>query len=105
MFNKFAISTLLVISMLLVGCSTNTSSIITDERPGVSIVGAESGDKLYIDNVLMGNAKDFNGDPKVLFVESGRHDVMVISKTGAILLSENIYVTKGQIRQLSLGAR
>jgi|GEM_PF-3927069 len=105
MFNKFAISTLLVISMLLVGCATNTSSTITDERPGVAIDGAKGGDKLYIDDVLMGDAKDFNGSPTVLFVESGRHEVTVISKTGAILVSESIYVTKGQIRKLSIGNR
>jgi hypothetical protein len=105
MFNKFAIGTLLAISLLLVGCSTNTSTTITDDRPGVAIIGAQSGDKLYVDKVLMGDAKDYNANPDVLIVEPGRHEVMVISKSGAVLLSESVYVTKGQIRELAIGAR
>jgi hypothetical protein len=100
----YILQSLIIISVLLTGCTTNTSTTITDERPSISIIDAKSGDKLYLDERLVGDADNYNGEPSALFVESGRHEIMVISKSGKILMSESIYVTNGQTRELSIGA-
>lgn len=87
------------------GCYTNTSSTIVDERPAIAFVGGQAGDSVLVNGLEMGDASIYDGDPKVLYVESGRHLIEVKTAKGRTLLSTNVMLDKGQVRKFSLGAR
>jgi hypothetical protein len=100
------ISVLVAFALLsLTGCYTNTSSTISDERPSIAFIGGQSGDSVYVNGIEMGDASEYDADPKVLFVEAGRNLVEVKSKKGSMILSTSVMLDKGQIRKFSLGSR
>jgi len=63
---------------LFAGCSMpNTVVRTVDDRPTLAIKGAPAGAILYVDNISMGDAGQYDGDPTILTVEPGTHVVRV----------------------------
>ncbi|MGA7829134.1 MAG: hypothetical protein WCA04_15860 [Geobacteraceae bacterium] len=75
---KLICFSLLLTVFLFAGCSMpNTTVRTVDDRPTLAIKGAPAGSILYIDNISIGAAGQYDGDPTVLTVEPGTHVVRV----------------------------
>ena len=87
--------TLAVIGLvtLLAACAYPTErTAIPDERPSLAFTDAPAGSTVWIDNLRMGMAADFNGVDRVLVVEPGNHQVEV--RLGdRVLLSERVFLS------------
>ncbi len=82
----------LLFSMLLLvcGCRYPTTNVSTgDSRPTLSFNNAPKGSYVWVDGINMGHAAQYNGNPKVLIVQPGTHEVKVTL--------ENILLTKQTI--------
>lgn len=78
---------------ILAACSMpNTTVRTTDTRPGIVIDGAPVGAILYVDGQLFGEADKYNGQPNMLMVEPGTHNVVVKGADGAPLFERDIFV-------------
>ena len=89
--NKFLV--MLVALLLLAACSMPTTTVrTTDTRPGIAIDGAPDGAILYVDDLRIGEANKYDGQPNVLTVEPGTHTVVVKGADGAPLIDRKIYV-------------
>ncbi|MDZ8118481.1 hypothetical protein [Pontiella agarivorans] len=64
-----------------------------DARPTLGIAGAPAGAKLFVDGLDMGPAARFNGKAGVLLVESGKHQIEVRSPSGAVLYTEEVFLS------------
>jgi hypothetical protein len=63
---------------LLVGCALPTTKVSTGSAPPTLIIkGAPVGSILIIDGLAMGNATQYDGNPKTLAVLEGTHKVEV----------------------------
>jgi len=83
-------------------CSYPQGKVVRgDERPSIAVEGAPETAVLEVDGIVHGNAEDFNGDPKVLLIESGTHTVRVLDGD-EVLLSQEVYVSSGETRVLTL---
>jgi hypothetical protein len=61
-----------------VACAGPTTVVRTvDTRPAIAVVGAQPGSTLYLDGVAVGDPADFDGNPGVLRVEPGTHEVEI----------------------------
>jgi hypothetical protein len=74
-----------LLSVFAIGCNTYpvTSVSAVDSRPTLSFTGATEGEILFVDGINMGSVSQYNGNPKVLVVQPGTHEVsaMVNNKT------------------------
>ncbi|MCH8157025.1 MAG: hypothetical protein IID18_04615 [Nitrospinae bacterium] len=87
---------ILLICVFLFSCSLPITKVETgDSRPVLAIEGAPQNSKLYIDGLLVGNANDYNGSPRVLLVEPGTHEVSVITLSGKSIYNQRIFVESG----------
>jgi len=78
--------------LFLVGCSMPTTSVQTvDDRPSISVHGAPRGAVLFVDGLSMGPADYYDGDPHILRLESGTHEIRIV-KDGAVVFSERIFL-------------
>jgi len=88
----------------LVGCaypSTNVRSV--ESRPSIAISGAAKGATLVVDGLSMGDASQFDGKPKALLLEPGRHRVEVKSG-GVTLLSKEVFLGAEGMTYLFVGS-
>ena len=69
-----------LLSVFAIGCNTYpvTSVSAVDSRPTLSFIGAAEGEVLYVDGINMGPVTQYNGDPKVLVVQPGTHEVSLM---------------------------
>jgi len=75
---KKSILALLVGTFALGGCSMPSTVVRTvDDRPTLAFKGAPKEATLFVDGINMGSASQYDGDPKVLTVETGTHNVLV----------------------------
>lgn len=83
---KIVISLLLsILTCILCSCSMpNTFVRNVDDRPKLVFKGAPEGAVLVVDGLNMGNAGQYDGDPKVLVVEPGTHSIRVTSGSDVI---------------------
>jgi hypothetical protein len=69
-----------ILSVFVIGCNTypvtNVSTV--DSRPTLSFTGAPEGSLLLVDGINMGAVSQYNGNPKVLTVQPGTHEVTVM---------------------------
>ncbi len=63
--------------------------------PGLIVKGAPAGSTLLVDGLVIGPATDFNGNPKVLAVLVGVHNVEVRSGT-SVVFSEKVFSSNGE---------
>jgi hypothetical protein len=91
-----------LILALCSACSYPGGKVVRgDTRPSIAVNGAPATAVLEVDGIVHGNAEEFNGDPKVLLIESGTHTVRVLDGD-EVLLSQDIYVSNGETRVLTL---
>jgi len=75
---KTSLFVMLVIMTVICSCSMpNTSVRTVDDRPTLAFKGAPENAVLIVDGLNMGNASQYDGEPKVLTVEPGTHMVRV----------------------------
>lgn len=84
----------ILLLVLLASCTGMPQTVVTtpDTRPSLAVAGAPDGALLYVDGRLAGEAVRFDGNPGILLVEPGTHEVTVRGKDGAVLLEERIFV-------------
>lgn len=82
-----------VASMLLAGCSAPSTTVRTvDTRPAIAILDAAPGAVLVVDGRAVGPAAAFNGDPTVLRLEPGTHDVEIQDPAGRTVYRQTIFI-------------
>ena len=70
----------------------STTVRTTDTRPSLAFEGAPEGAKVYLDGLLMGEAEKYDGQPGVLVVEPGTHNIVVKGRDGSVLLEQKVYM-------------
>lgn len=86
----------LLICFFLFNCSLPITNVETvDSRPVLAIEGAPENSKLYIDGLMVGNASDYNGRPRVLLIEPGTHEVSIKTRIGVSIYNQRIFVESG----------
>jgi hypothetical protein len=64
--------------LVLAGCAMPQTTVRTGStQPSLIVHGASPQSVLYVDGLSMGAAQQFNGDPKVLAVLEGVHELEV----------------------------
>ena len=90
---KIILLSMLVIPFI-VGCAMNypTTKISTvDSRPTLSFTNAPADSIVLVDGINMGNTAKYNGNPKVLAVEPGTHDITVLQGS-SVVYKQTIFV-------------
>jgi hypothetical protein len=89
------ISILLVVA-LLSACALPQTTVKTGSAPPTLIVkGAPAGSILFVDGLAMGNAAQYDGNPKTLAVLEGTHQVEV--RLGSTLVyKEKAFASSGE---------
>lgn len=78
--------------LLLGGCaSPNTTVRTADDRPALAFQDAPKDALLFVDELSMGPANQYNGRPKVLMIEPGMHNVRV-TVNSKILFEQRVFV-------------
>jgi len=93
---------LVLIAILLSACAMPSTTVrTTDTRPGLSFVGAPAGATVYVDGILAGPAEQFDGQPGVLTVEPGSHQVVVKAPDGSVLMERKVFL-ESEIRSIQV---
>lgn len=75
---KYIVFALLTLTFTLCSCAMPSTVVRTvDDRPTLAFKGAPDNAILFVDGINMGPAAQYDGDPKVLTVEPGTHNVIV----------------------------
>lgn len=77
---KKIILSCILLSVFAIGCNTYPVTHVStvDSRPTLSFTGAMEGSILFVDGINMGVVSQYSGNPKVLVVQPGTHDVSVM---------------------------
>ena len=77
----------------LAACAGPTTTLKTvDTRPALAIAGAAGGLTLFVDGVAVGDPRSYDGNPNILRVEPGTHDVELRDAAGAVVFSQRVFV-------------
>jgi hypothetical protein len=83
----------LPVLLALVGCAMPSTTVrTTDTRPSLAVVGAPSGAVLVVDEKAIGPANEYDGNPTVLRVEPGTHEVEVRDRRGQPVFHQRVFV-------------
>lgn len=63
-----------------------------DVRPAVALVGAPAGSTLFVDGLDMGPATAYDGNPAVLRLEPGTHEIVVHDASGNVVSSQKVFL-------------
>jgi hypothetical protein len=86
----------LIVVAFLAGCALPNTTVRTGSSPPTLIVkGAPAGSILFVDGLSMGNATQFDGNPKTLAVLEGTHQVEV-RLGGAVVYGEKAFTGSGE---------
>jgi hypothetical protein len=86
----------LVIVAFLAGCALPNTTMKTGSSPPTLIVkGAPAGSILFVDGLSMGNAAQFDGNPKTLAVLEGTHQFEV-RLGAAVVYKEKAFTSSGE---------
>ena len=79
---------------LLVGCGSMPETRIqtADSRPRLAIQGAPANSLLYVDELMVGQANDYNGTPNVLIILPGTHKISIKTLSGQSIHDQTIFV-------------
>lgn len=87
---------------MIAGCAyPGTTAQVVDDRPSIAVQGAPKDAVLYVDDLNMGLADTYDGRPKVLLLEPGKHKIEIKSE-GHILLSEKVFLGSGSMKTFSV---
>jgi hypothetical protein len=79
--------------LALAACAGPTTTLKTvDTRPALAISGAASGLTLFVDGAAVGDPRAYDGNPNILRVEAGTHDVELRDGAGAVVFSQRVFV-------------
>jgi len=93
---------ILVAMAALTGCMPQTTVRTGMSPPTLMVVGAPTGSVLFVDGLDMGSATQYDGNPKVLAVLEGTHQVEV--RLGSNLVyKEKAFVSSGQSHTVAVG--
>ena len=91
-----------LLALTLTACGTPHSSLSTGaSRPTLSIKGAPADAILVVDKLSIGQAALYNGEPNVLLVEEGIHQIE-IRRGNATLHREEIVINNGESRTITV---
>ena len=92
MTNKLLLTTLLF--LLFMGCSSMPETRIqtADSRPRLAVQGAPENSLLYVDEVMVGHANDYNGHPNILIILPGTHKISIKTPAGESIHDQTIFV-------------
>jgi hypothetical protein len=96
---------MVLISIALVSaCSLPQTTVRTGAAaPSLIVSGAPAGSTLYVDGLQMGPATQYDGNPKILAVLEGAHQVEV--RQGAnVVYSEKAFVSNGETHTVRVQA-
>jgi len=83
----------LAAALALAACVGPTTVLKTvDTRPALAIQGAASGLTLYVDGVAVGDPASYDGNPNILRVEAGSHDLDLRDGAGAVVWRQRVFV-------------
>ncbi len=83
----------LALAVAAAACAGPTTTVRTvDTRPALAIAGAPSGTVLYLDGVAVGDPSSYDGNPNVLRVEPGTHEVDIRDRSGQSLFKQRVFV-------------
>jgi hypothetical protein len=86
----------------LTGCMPQTTVRTGMSPPTLMVAGAPTGSVLFVDGLDMGSATQYDGNPKVLAVLEGTHQVEV--RLGSNLVyKEKAFVSSGQSHTVAVG--
>jgi len=91
-----------LLASLLAACVYPQTTVSTgSKQPGIVVKGAPAGAVLYVDGLAMGAAQQYDGNPNVLTVLEGVHQVEI--RQGAnVIYHDKVYVGSGETRALTL---
>ena len=83
----------LVVAVTLAACAgPSTTVTAVDTRPALAISGAASGLTLFVDGAPVGDPRSYDGNPTVLRVEAGTHDVELRDGSGIVRFRQRVFV-------------
>jgi len=86
----------------LSACSLPQTTVRTGStQPSLIVKGAPSGTILFVDGLQMGPATAFDGNPHVLAVLEGVHQVEVRQGT-AVIFHDKVFVSSGETHAITL---
>jgi len=96
-----AVSIVLLLTALSACALPQTTVRTGSEQPSLIVKGAPTGTVLYVDGLAMGPAEQYNGDPNVLAVLEGVHQVE-IRQGDAVLYHDKVFLTGGEMHPITL---
>jgi uncharacterized lipoprotein YajG len=88
--------TILVAAAVLSACSLPQTTVRSgSSQPNLIVKGAPKGSTLFVDDLRIGSATQYDGHPNVLAVLEGTHRVE-IRRGGSVLYSEKTFVGVGE---------
>lgn len=94
---------ILIAVAALTGCMPQTTVRTGISAPTLMVTGAPSGSLLFVDGLEMGSAAQYDGNPKVLAVLEGTHQVEVRLGTN-VVYREKAFVSSGQNHNVAVAA-
>ena len=86
----------------LSACALPQTTVRTgSEQPSLVVKGAPSGTDLYVDGLEMGPAAQFDGNPNVLAVLEGVHQVE-IRQGNAVIYHDKVFLSGGESHPITL---
>lgn len=79
--------------LFAVGCTTYPTTKVSavDSRPTLSFTGAPKDSILLVDNLNMGLASQYNGNPNALRVLPGTHEIQII-QDNKVIFKQTVFV-------------
>jgi hypothetical protein len=83
----------LALALAAAGCAGPTTTVKTvDTRPAIAFAGAPAGTVAYVDGMAVGDPSSFDGQPNVLRVEPGTHEIEIRDRAGQSLFRQRVFV-------------
>jgi hypothetical protein len=101
---KPALTALAIVALVstFTGCALPQTTVRTgSEQPSLLVKGAPSGTVLYVDGLEMGPAAQFDGNPNVLAVLEGAHQVE-IRQGNAVIYHDKVFLSSGETHPITL---
>lgn len=86
--------------LFLTACALPDTVVKTGSpRPQLAIKGAPIDSVLIVDGLSMGASSQYDGNPKVLIVEEGVHQID-IQQAGKAIHSEKVFISNGETKTI-----
>jgi hypothetical protein len=90
------------LGIFAIGCNSYpvTKVSAVDSRPTLSFKGAPPDGILFVDGINMGLVSQYNGQPRVLIVQPGSHEITV-SENNHTIFQQSIFV-ENESKEISI---